>query len=128
MGVSERNEEEEMPSRIVYVTFTSGTRMRLAELTRGRRTPKRNAWTAYRTRRRRCPNRNPHLLRTRPSTDLRRQCTLRQSVRWWHNEVWRTHPAIRDRLREAAGLRRRELRLERRLHQQLYQELGPEPS
>lgn len=94
---------------------------------------RRAEWNRYRQRRRRCLNQNPRLLEAFNALhDVRRRIEVQHSTacREYRREcrrVWTANPVIREHVRVAGRLRRRELRLERLLHQELVERIGPEP-
>ena len=93
----------------------------------------RDEWIRYRTRRRRCLNRDPRLL-----ADFNRLRDLRRSIQERRGtaetrykllcrDVWRRDETIRAHIRTIERLRRQERRLERRVHDDLLERIGPEP-
>lgn len=91
------------------------------------------SWIRYRTRRRRCLNRNPDILKQYDAlAQVRRERgheldKLEHLFRTKCREVWRGDATILQLRRNDARLRRHELRLERRVHYELDRRIGSEP-
>ncbi len=91
------------------------------------------AWNRYRRRRRRCLNREPHLLhlferlrRQRAETDHHADMACRAYHAACRN-VWRTDPDVRTHMQAAARARRRAVRTDRILSTALEERIGEEP-
>lgn len=124
-GVQERAAHDEGETAIVYVAS-------LEEAWEDDR-EEREAWTRYRTRRRRCMNQNPHILDAfNRLRDVRRDIqTERTSAESRYKalcrDLWRHDAVIRGHMRTVSRLRRRERRLERRVYDELHGRIGSEP-
>jgi len=92
------------------------------------------AWRRYRTRRRRCLNREPLLrdaykrLQELERTMQRETTMLEREFQRRCRELWRTDPDVRARVADLTRMRRRELRLHRVVHTELRERIGPAPS
>lgn len=91
-------------------------------------------WVRYRNRRRRCMNRNPAILDSfNKLKEVRQQINAacdaaEREYTQRCREVWRTNPIVREHALQIGRLRRRERRLQRFVHDELRDRIGPEPS